>query len=98
MVPFPIVLVDVDYWSGLVDWIVARMLEQSCISEEELELFKLVDSSEEAAQLIPRHIRTSASNEAAELGPFEPKAPGPAHQFLHPHTEYRLLRNIGQGR
>ena len=55
--PFPIVLVGRDYWAGLVDWIVQRMLEQGCILEAELDLFKLVDNSQEAAELILQHIR-----------------------------------------
>ena len=54
--PFPIVLVDVDYWSGLVDWIKNRMLDQGCISEQELGLFQLVDTGEQAANLILQHI------------------------------------------
>jgi uncharacterized protein (TIGR00730 family) len=54
--PFPIILVGRDYWAGLVDWIVQRMLEEGCISEDELDLFKLVDSSQEAAELIMQHI------------------------------------------
>ena len=58
--PFPIVLVGRDYWSGLVDWIVQRMLEQGCISADELDLFKLVDNSQEAADLILQHIDQTA--------------------------------------
>ena len=54
--PFPIMLVDVDYWSGLVDWMKLRMLDQGCISEQELDLFQLVDTGEQAANLILQHI------------------------------------------
>ena len=64
--PFPIVLVGVDYWSGLVDWIVGRMLEQGCISDEELYLFNLVDTSEEAAELILQHMRMESANQDVE--------------------------------
>lgn len=64
--PFPIVLVGVDYWSGLVDWIVGRMLEQGCISDEELHLFNLVDTSEEAAELILQHMRMGSANQDVE--------------------------------
>lgn len=65
--PFPIVLVGVAYWAGLVDWIKQRMLEEGCISEAELELFQLVDNSEQAAQVIQRHIHSGNSNLAGEL-------------------------------
>jgi predicted Rossmann-fold nucleotide-binding protein len=64
--PFPIVLVGVAYWEGLVDWIKQRMLDEKCISEEELELFELVDNSEQAAEVILRHIRMGNSNLASE--------------------------------
>ena len=65
--PFPIVLVGVAYWQGLVDWIKQRMLEEHCISEQELSLFQLVDTSQEADQVIIRHIRMGNSKLAAEL-------------------------------
>ncbi len=65
--PFPIVLVGVAYWAGLVDWIKQRMLDENCISEEELGLFELVDSSAQAAEIILRHIRNGNSNLATEI-------------------------------
>ena len=57
--PFPIILVGVDYWTGLVDWLKQRMLDQGCISEDELDLFQLVDSAEEASALILQHMPMS---------------------------------------
>lgn len=52
---FPIVLVGVDYWGGLIDWIKNTMLlKERNISEEDLNLFRLVDSAEEAAEHIFR--------------------------------------------
>ena len=50
---FPIVLVGVDYWSGLIDWIKNTMLEkEKNINAEDLNLFRLVDTAEEASQHI----------------------------------------------
>ena len=47
---FPIVLVVSDYWGGLIDWINKIMLKsEKNISEEDLNLFRLVDTAEEAA-------------------------------------------------
>jgi uncharacterized protein (TIGR00730 family) len=69
--PFPIILVGRDYWAGLVDWIVQRMLDQGCISEDELDLFKLVDNSHQAAELILQHISRETDEAAAK---FEPGA------------------------
>jgi uncharacterized protein (TIGR00730 family) len=53
--PFPIVLVDKEYWSGLVAWMTDKMLSEGCISRNDLRLFTLVDSAEEAAQIILKH-------------------------------------------
>lgn len=52
---FPIVLVGTEYWGGLLDWIKNTMLEkEKNISPEDLNLFRLVDTAEEAAQHIFR--------------------------------------------
>ncbi len=52
---FPIVLVGVDYWGGLIDWIKGTMLEkEKNIHPEDLNLFRLVDTAEEAAEHIFR--------------------------------------------
>ena len=67
--PFPIILVGRDYWAGLVDWIVQRMLDQGCISEDELDLFKLVDNSHQAAELILQHISRETDQAAAKSEP-----------------------------
>ena len=50
---FPIILVGKDYWGGLVDWIKNTMLkEEKNISEEDMELFTLVDTAKEAVELV----------------------------------------------
>ena len=55
--PFPIVLVGVDYWKGLLEWMAGTMKAEACIGEQELDLLTLVDSAEEAAEIIQRHAR-----------------------------------------
>lgn len=50
---FPIILVGKDYWSGLVEWIEKTLLEKGkFISPEDIFLFKLVDTSDEAVKEI----------------------------------------------
>jgi uncharacterized protein (TIGR00730 family) len=52
---FPIVLVGREYWEGLINWIREVMLaRENNISEEDLELFVLVDTAEEAVEHIDR--------------------------------------------
>ncbi len=49
---FPIILVGTDYWSGLLDWFKGRMLDEGNISEEDLDLFHVVDEPEEAVDIV----------------------------------------------
>lgn len=51
---FPLVLMGVDYWRGMVDWIRERMLDEGCISPGDLELFTLTDDVDEAFEIITR--------------------------------------------
>jgi uncharacterized protein (TIGR00730 family) len=52
---FPIVLVGSSYWTGLIDWIKQTMLlQENNIHEEDLNLFRIVDTAEEAAEHIFR--------------------------------------------
>lgn len=50
---FPIVLVGKKFWSGLIDWIKHTVLEEEHhINEEDLDIFQLVDTSDEAVKII----------------------------------------------
>lgn len=50
---FPIVMVGTEYWKGLLDWIKTVMLEKEInISKKDLDLYKLVDTADEAVDHI----------------------------------------------
>jgi len=50
---FPIVLVGKSYWEGLIDWIKEIMLsKEKNISSSDLELFSIVETPEEALEII----------------------------------------------
>ncbi|MFT4522753.1 MAG: hypothetical protein ACI8ZN_001703 [Bacteroidia bacterium] len=50
---FPIILVGVEYWGGLMDWIKNVMLEkEQNVSAADMNLFKLVDTADEAVEEI----------------------------------------------
>ncbi|MGB4291786.1 MAG: TIGR00730 family Rossman fold protein [Bacteroidales bacterium] len=52
---FPIILVGKKYWEGLIKWIKEVMLEQEHnISPQDLDLFTVVDTADEAVDLIDR--------------------------------------------
>ncbi len=46
---FPIVLVGSEFWSGLIDWFKNTLLKNGMISEEDLNLYRIVDTADEAA-------------------------------------------------
>jgi uncharacterized protein (TIGR00730 family) len=52
LVKFPIVLAVRDYWDGLIKWVKERMLEENKISPEELDIFSVVDTAEEAIEVV----------------------------------------------
>jgi len=45
---FPIVLVGTEFWSGLLDWFKSTLLKEGLIAEKDLELFRVVDTAEDA--------------------------------------------------
>ncbi len=49
---FPIVLVGSDYWDGLANWFKKEMLTEKNIGKEDLDLFHIVDTPEEAVEII----------------------------------------------
>lgn len=56
----PVVLIGSEYWQGLIDWIKDVMLKQGNISPEDLDLFRIVDSEEEAIKYIDDFFKTHA--------------------------------------
>ncbi|MBK7887557.1 MAG: TIGR00730 family Rossman fold protein [Bacteroidetes bacterium] len=49
---FPIVMVGKDYWSGLIEWIKEVLVTEKYVNPDDLKLFTLVDSAEEAVNVI----------------------------------------------
>jgi uncharacterized protein (TIGR00730 family) len=56
----PVVLVGVEYWKGLIDWVKSTMLAEGNISASDLDYFKLVDTEEEALRYIDDFFKTHA--------------------------------------
>lgn len=49
---FPVVLLGVDYWSGLIDWLRRTVLAEGKISEADLDLITLTDDIDHAVELM----------------------------------------------
>lgn len=54
--PFPVVLVDSSYWSGLVDWIKNNLITENKVSPEDLQIFKVMDEPEEIVQYLKKFV------------------------------------------
>ena len=52
--PFPIILVDSDYWGGLGKWIRSQLLDKKMISEEDLDIIQIMDDPEEIVKTVTK--------------------------------------------
>lgn len=52
--PLPVILVGSAYWSGLIDWIKARLLEEQRISPEDLDIMQVMDEPEEIVKYVQK--------------------------------------------
>ncbi len=53
---FPIILMNSEYWKGLLDWIKNTMIMEKTISEADFDIFNVVDTPEEAVGIIKRRV------------------------------------------
>jgi len=51
---FPVVLVGRQYWKGLINWLKDTVLRNKCIDKEDLDIFKVVDTPEQAVEVIKK--------------------------------------------
>ena len=52
--PFPVILVGTDYWSGLLEWIKATLLEHYKISDNDLDILQIMDDPEEIVRAVQK--------------------------------------------
>lgn len=51
---FPVILVGIRYWQGLLDWIKHSMLKEGCIDKEDMDLYILTDDPDEILDIIEK--------------------------------------------
>ncbi len=54
--PFPVILVGRDYWSGLVEWIKTRFLEDKMISPEDIDIFQVMDNPKDIVKAVKKQV------------------------------------------
>jgi hypothetical protein len=52
VIPFPIIVFGKSYWKGLIDWMRNSMLKSKLISKDNINIFKMTDSVDEAVKII----------------------------------------------
>jgi uncharacterized protein (TIGR00730 family) len=52
--PFPVILAGSDYWSGLLEWIKARLHDAGMISPGDMDIVQLMDDPEEIVALVKK--------------------------------------------
>ena len=50
--PVPVILVNKNYWAGLLDWLKARLVKEKTIGRKDLNLFTVVETAEEVHMAI----------------------------------------------
>jgi len=56
--PFPVYLVGVEYWRGLLQWLQGTLLRNGTISEQDMHLFKVVDDISTIPDEIEQYYRS----------------------------------------
>jgi len=54
--PFPLILVETDYWNGLIGWIKEKLFAEKRISPEDLEILQVMDEPEEIVKAVQKVI------------------------------------------
>jgi hypothetical protein len=63
---FPVVLVDSDYWGGLLDWVRGELLADGMISPEDLDLLHVTDDLGHAVEVVLECYETRCAEMADE--------------------------------
>lgn len=61
---FPIILVGIQYWTGLLDWLKETVLKSNKMCPDDFNLFRVVDTAEEAKEKIMEfHVKYRKENQ-----------------------------------
>jgi len=54
--PLPVILVGSEYWTGLIDWVKRRLLDEKRISPEDLEILQVMDEPEDIVKYVQKYV------------------------------------------
>ena len=70
---YPIILYDSSYWGGLLEWLKDKMVKEGFLTEEELELFTVMDDPEEIVSAVHRYCQEQRDREEPYISYVEPE-------------------------
>lgn len=53
---FPVILMDSEFWNGLLGWLRDTLVKKKTLSKSDLEVFNVVDTAEEAVGIVKRRV------------------------------------------
>ena len=56
--PIPIILVESNFWGGLLDWFKARLAAEGMINPDDINLFQVIDDPDQVVEAIFNHYET----------------------------------------
>jgi uncharacterized protein (TIGR00730 family) len=56
--PLPVILFGSQYWSGLIDWIKAHLVEEKMISQTDLNILHITDDMDEVLKIVNSTVKT----------------------------------------
>lgn len=56
--PLPVILFGTRYWSGLIDWIKARLVDENMISQKDLSILHITDDMDEVLSIVKSAVKT----------------------------------------
>jgi predicted Rossmann-fold nucleotide-binding protein len=62
MTPRPVVLLDKSFWTGMIDWLRDKPLGRSLLGAKDFDCLKIVDTPEEAFEIISTHYKEFRKN------------------------------------
>ncbi len=62
----PVILVDSEFWSGLIDWFGNTLVKAGTIDKEDLDLFKILDKPQDVVDAIFKHYDARGFEPSAE--------------------------------
>jgi uncharacterized protein (TIGR00730 family) len=69
---FPVILMGTDYWTGMIDWIRATLLEEAAITVADVDLLRLTDDPAEACEIINAYVGQRRPQAAATAEATKP--------------------------